>query len=86
MNFFENISLLDHPPCSPDLNPIENLWGLLVSKVYARGKQYSNAECLKKEILLQWDLIGSDKLELLVKSMDDRIFEVIKACGGATHY
>ena len=29
--------LLDHSVCSPDLNPIENVWGLIVTKVYEGG-------------------------------------------------
>ena len=50
MNYFksEKINLLEHPPCSPDLTPIENLWGLLVAKIYDDGKQYKNIKELKK--------------------------------------
>uniref|UniRef100_A0A3P8NTM7 Tc1-like transposase DDE domain-containing protein n=1 Tax=Astatotilapia calliptera TaxID=8154 RepID=A0A3P8NTM7_ASTCA len=31
-DFFQenNIKLLDHPVCSPDLNPTENLWGWMI--------------------------------------------------------
>jgi hypothetical protein len=32
--------LIDHPPVSPDLNPIENLWGIIVRNVYKDGRQY----------------------------------------------
>ena len=32
--FEQKIRLLDHPACSPDLSPKENLWGLIVTKVY----------------------------------------------------
>ena len=34
----QKIRLLDNPACSPDLNPIENLWGLIVAKVYEGGR------------------------------------------------
>ena len=30
----QKIRLLDYPACSPDLNPIEDLWGLIIAKVY----------------------------------------------------
>ena len=33
----QKLRLLDHPACSPDLNPIENLWRLIVAKVYEGG-------------------------------------------------
>ena len=33
-----SISILHWPPCSPDLSPIENLWGYVSQKVYKNGK------------------------------------------------
>jgi len=38
----KKINLLEWPAYSPDLNPIENVWGIMARRVYANGKQYTN--------------------------------------------
>ena len=47
----QKISLLDHPACFSDFSHIENLWGLIVAKVYEGGRQYSAISELKNAIL-----------------------------------
>ena len=51
----QKIKLLNHPAYSPDLNPIENLWGLIVAKVYEGDRQYSAIFELKNAILDAWE-------------------------------
>lgn len=82
----QKINLLPWPSLSPDLNPIENLWGILTRKVYAQGKQFQSKEQLKKAILRSWEEIGLNQLRTLVNSMPNRIFEVIKSKGAKTKY
>jgi len=52
------LTVLDWPAKSPDLNPIENLWGIIVRHVYANGRQYGNATDLKRETSICWSDIG----------------------------
>lgn len=56
MNFLQerNIPVLDWPACSPDLNPIENLWGWLVRKVYKGGRQFLTVADLKTAVREAW--------------------------------
>lgn len=82
----QNIRLLPWPALSPDLNPIENLWGLLVRKVYRDGRQFRTKEELKKAIIASWNEIRDEELQKLVTSMPDRIFQVIRLNGAKTKY
>ena len=82
----QNINVLDWPACSPDLNPIENLWGIFVRKVYADFRQFSTKKELKKAILDCWESIESELLIKLINSMPRRCMEVILAKGKPTKY
>ena len=48
------VPLLPWPSRSPDLNPIENLWGILARRVYAHGKQYYTKMDLIEAIKREW--------------------------------
>lgn len=52
-----NIPVLSWLACSPDLNPIENLWGWLVRRLYHGGKQYSTVHELKSAVRDAWGQI-----------------------------
>ncbi len=54
------IPVLNWPANSPDLNPIENLWGIVKRKMrYARP---NNAEELKATIRATWALITPEQV------------------------
>ncbi|CAF4662856.1 unnamed protein product, partial [Rotaria socialis] len=82
----KRINVLPWPSLSPDLNPMENLWGILARKVYAGGKQFRTKEQLKTTIIKFWEEISIEQLRALVKSKPERIFEVIKLNGAKTKY
>ncbi|XGW27423.1 hypothetical protein V3C99_007766 [Haemonchus contortus] len=77
-----NIPLLSWPACSPDINPIENIWDVLVRKIYANGRVYDNVKSLRRAITMEWKSL----LKKLCDSMPDRIFELTRKKGGCTHY
>jgi transposase len=82
----EGIEVLDWPACSPDPNPIENLWGIIVRQVYAQNRQFDSTSDLKKAIQETWDSIDQETLRNLVESMQNRIYQVINRSGGMTDY
>jgi transposase len=71
------------PACSPDLNPIENLWGLLTHKVFDNVKQYATYEQMCDAIQQAWaDLsLRSPHPDTLISSVPSRLQRVIDAKG-----
>jgi len=77
--------VIDTPPQSPDLNPIENLWAHLKKKVAKR--QPKTRIHLKALILEEWQKIPLEyDLPKLIHSMKKRLQDVINAKGGHTKY
>ena len=81
-----NIPVMEWPANSPDLNPAENVWGMLVRKIYADGVQYNNTKDLKNAILAAWRSLSMELLVELTNKMPERIFSVIQHNGGNTKY
>ncbi|KAI4900127.1 hypothetical protein NFI96_005429 [Prochilodus magdalenae] len=70
------IPVLNWPANSPDLNPLENLWGMLKRKM--RNARPNNAEELKATISATWALITPEQCHRLIDSMPRRISAVIQ--------
>lgn len=77
----KEIDLLDWPACSPDLNPIENLWRILARRVYANGRQYASVDELYVAICTAWRQIPQKIIDSLINSMPKRVFDVINRNG-----
>ncbi len=73
------------PGCSPDLNPIENLWSILNSAVYVDPMPTSLEE-LKQRVQEAWENIQPLVLQNLAESMLHRIELCLAANGGRTGY
>lgn len=80
------VKTFDWPPYSPDLNPIENLWGYLVHQLYAKGRQFRNVDELKENLLQVWNSVPKDYLVSLTRSVKKRLQKVIENRGGSTNY
>lgn len=89
MNWFERhprITLLPHPPRSPDLNPIENLWAMVVRKWESGADR--NLEDLMNHAWRSWQEIGDtpEVVSNAILSMPRRLQAVLDNDGGWSKY
>ena len=85
-NYFirNRIRILNWPTYSPDMNPIENVWGILKKKIAIRRPK------TKKEIIeiaeQEWKKFPNKLIDNLYRNMHVRIKSVIKNHGNPTKY
>ena len=93
--FDENgITIIDWPPYSPNLNPIEHVWYVLKQLVYqvnpdidsVTGSDDKVREVLCKALEEAWALIDEEMLRSLIVSMERRIEACIQSKGWNTKY
>ena len=72
------------PSGSPDLSPIESLWGVMKKEL--RNQRPSNKDALKSKLQEIWDNISNDECQSLMNSMQKRVQAVIQSKGDVTPY
>jgi len=78
------LKVMEWPSMSPDLNPIEHLWGILKWKV--EKHHVSNIQQLRDVIMEKWKRIPAKTCAALVNSMPRRIKAVLDNNGAHTKY
>uniref|UniRef100_A0A3P8VSW3 Tc1-like transposase DDE domain-containing protein n=1 Tax=Cynoglossus semilaevis TaxID=244447 RepID=A0A3P8VSW3_CYNSE len=74
--------LMTWPPCSPDLNPIENLWSLIKCEIYKEGKQYTSLNSVWEAVVAAARNVDREQIKTLTESMDGRLLSVLAKKGG----
>jgi len=80
------IDYLEWPSKSPDLNPVENIFGMLARRVYLENRQFATLDELRDAIHQSWDEITQEDIAAVVDSMHHRMVAVIASHGSYTKY
>ena len=77
---------LNWPSNSPDLNPIENLWNVLKTRLQARNPRPRTLPDVKQAVIEEWDSITADEIDKYVDSMPEHIQAVVDNHEGHTRW
>ena len=82
-----NIDFIDDWPAnSPDLNPIEQVWGSLDRRLRLRPNPPANVNELRQALIQEWNNILQVESNTLDNSMHRRCTAVVNSRGGHTRY
>jgi hypothetical protein len=80
------IKSLVHPPHSPDLNPIENVWHLLKIKVSQLPTRATTLDKLWEQVQACWKDIDQSYINKLIANMPERVEAVRGSNGEITRF
>ena len=81
-----NITVMEWPARSPDMNPIEHVWDLLKRKVKSRIPAPANVGELRIAVVEEWRRLSQETIDNIILSMPRRVETLIRARGGNTRY
>jgi transposase len=81
-----DIDVLEWPPQSPDLNPIEHLWNEIDRRMRRSSAGFHTQDQLWDAVQKAWVEMDIEFLNRLIESMPERIDDVIRANGGYTRW
>ena len=79
-----DVRVIEWPNYSPDLNPIENIWGHLKRELYK--KNCEKIEELKHEAVATWDSMSHEFVQSYAASMPTKIKRCVQREGGKISY
>ncbi|GFU54714.1 transposable element Tcb1 transposase [Trichonephila clavipes] len=82
----EDITRMDWPAYSPNLNPIEHVWDMLGLRIAARQPPATCLPELRRALLDEWCNIPQDQIDNLILSMPRRCKACIASSGRHTPY
>ncbi|GFX26025.1 transposable element Tcb1 transposase [Trichonephila clavipes] len=82
----EDITRMDWPAYSPDLNPIEHVWDMLGRRIAARQPPPTCLLELRRALLDKWCNIPQDQIDNLILSMPRHCKACIASSGRHTPY
>jgi transposase len=80
------IPLHPRPSCSPDLNPIENVWQTMKSRIKARATFPDTIDKLQQAVQEEWDRLEPNDWNGFINSMPVRINQVKQRRGMQTEF
>ena len=80
------IIVIEWPPFSPDLNPIETVWNLMKDYIADNYPEKLTYDRLRNAVRDAWDSISEEYLRDLINDMGIRCQAVIDTQGAYTKY
>ena len=81
-----HVEFIDWPPYSPDLNPIENVWGWMKHVLDTEFDVCNSAEEIEARFFEIWTKFTPEMCAQYCENYGKRLLAVIEANGGYTKY